>query len=248
MDNRESCCIYPDWPAPSLVKSLVTTRACGVSKGAYEGLNLGDHVGDSQVDVTQNRTVLREQLPADPQWLKQVHGNTVAYVDHLKEQVEADAAIAKRPNNVCAVLTADCMPVLFCASDASVVGAAHAGWRGLSAGVLEQTVAEMEYKPERMLAWLGPAIGPQAYEVGDEIRRVFVNDMPAAAAAFKGIGAGKWLADIYALARLRLERIGITQIYGGNFCTYNEPERFYSFRRDGLTGRMASLIWIEGSY
>ena len=236
--------IYPDWPTPPKVKSLVTTRASGVSQGQYSGLNLADHVGDDWVDVAQNRTLLREELPNEPHWLMQTHGNTVAYVDHLQEQVEADAAVAKRANNVCTVLTADCLPVLFCATDASVVGAAHAGWRGLSAGVLEQTIEVMEHLPEQIMAWLGPAIGPAAFEVGDEVRHLFVADMPQAAAAFKGIGSGKWLADIYLLARLRLQRAGISKIYGGDLCTYNDPERFYSYRRDGVTGRMASLIWI----
>lgn len=237
-------CIYPDWPAPTKIKSFVTTRLEGVSQGVYSGFNLGDHVGDSAVDVAQNRTRLREELPGDPLWLKQVHGATVAYADHLKELVEADAAVAHRANTVCAVLTADCLPVLFCAADGSAVGAAHAGWRGLSRGILEQTVEMMEYLPQQMMAWLGPAIGPSAFEVGDEVRAIFVADLPQSAAAFKGIGAGKWLADIYTLARLRLQRVGVTQIYGGDLCTYKDAERFYSYRRDGVTGRMASLVWI----
>lgn len=236
--------IYPDWPAPARIRSLVTTRANGVSKGAYSGLNLGDHVGDSAIDVAQNRTRLREELPGDPHWLKQVHGATVAYADHLAELVEADAAVARRVNSVCAVLTADCLPVLFCADDASVVGAAHAGWRGLAAGVLEQTVETMDYAPGRILAWLGPAIGPTAFEVGAEVRAAFVADQPQNATAFKNKGDGKWLGDIYALARLRLQRIGVLQIYGGEWCTYHDAERFYSYRREGVTGRMASLIWI----
>ncbi len=237
--------IYPDWPVPSRIKSLVTTRADGVSRGIYAGLNLGDHVGDSVVDVAQNRTVLREDLPADPHWLKQVHGATVAYADHLKELVEADAVIARRANTVLAILTADCLPVLFCTVDATVIAAAHAGWRGLAAGVLEQTVEMMERPSRQIMAWLGPAIGPRAYEVGDEVRRVFVAASPQSAAAFKGAGAGKWLMDIYALARLRLQRVGVTRIYGGDLCTYTDAERFYSYRRDGVTGRMASLIWME---
>lgn len=236
--------IYPDWPVPARVKTLVTTRGEGYSHGVYQGFNLGDHVGDSWVDVAQNRTQLREIVPSEPRWLKQVHGNTIAYADQLKEVVEADASVAWRVNTVCAVLTADCLPVLFCAADASVVGAAHAGWRGLAAGVLEQTVAVMASPPARILAWLGPAIGPTAFEVGDEVRQIFVADMPQAASAFRGVSAGKWLADIYQLARLRLERIGVTRIYGGDLCTYRDAERFYSYRRDGVTGRMASLIWL----
>ena len=239
--------ITPDWPAPRNVKSLITTRAGGVSQGVYQGLNLGDHVGDSWVDVAQNRTLVREELPSEPLWLKQVHGTTVAYADQLKEIVEADAAMARRANTVCTVLTADCLPVLFCAMDGSVVGAAHAGWRGLAAGVLEQTVDVMAHPPGQMMAWFGPAIGPAAFEVGDEVRQVFVADLPEAASAFKGVSAGKWLADIYLLARLRLQRIGLTEIYGGDYCTYGDAQQFYSYRRDGVTGRMASLIWIAES-
>ncbi len=236
--------IYPDWPAPSQVQALSTLRAGGVSVGVYQGLNLGGHVGDSLVDVAQNRALLREDLPSEPHWLQQVHGTAVAYADNVHELVEADAAIATKPNAVCAVMTADCLPVLFCAQDGSVVGAAHAGWRGLLAGVLEETVAAMAHPSAEIMAWLGPAIGPQAFEVGGEVRAAFVADMPAAASAFRGAGSNKWLADIYALARLRLRQMGVTQIYGGNFCTYSDAERFYSYRRDGVTGRMASLIWI----
>lgn len=239
--------ITPDWPAPATVKTLVTTRSEGVSQGVYRGLNLGDHVGDSWVDVAQNRTLVREALPSEPHWLKQVHGTAVAYADQLKELVEADAAVAMRTNTVCAVLTADCLPVLFCATDGSVVGAAHAGWRGLAAGVLEQTVEVMAHPPTQIMAWLGPAIGPAAFEVGDEVRQVFVADMPQAVSAFQAGKPGKWLADIYQLARLRLERIGVEQIYGGDLCTYSDAARFYSYRRDGVTGRMGSLIWIAES-
>lgn len=239
--------ISPEWPAPKKVKTLVTTRLEGVSQGVYQGLNLGDHVGDSWVDVAQNRTLVREVLPSEPHWLRQVHGNTVAYADQLKELVEADAAVAREENTVCAILTADCLPVLFCAINGSVVGAAHAGWRGLAAGVLEQTVEVMAYPPVQIMAWLGPAIGATAFEVGDEVRDVFVADLPQADKAFKAANAGKWMADIYLLARLRLQRMGVTAIYGGDMCTYRDPKRFYSYRRDGVTGRMGSLIWIGES-
>lgn len=237
--------IIPDWPVPASVRAIATTRGGGVSTGAYAGLNLGDHVGDNPVDVAQNRTLLRDHLPADPKWLKQVHGATVAYADNLREVVEADAAIAHAVHTVCAVLTADCLPVLFCDTAGSVVGAAHAGWRGLAAGVLEETVRAMAVPSAQVLAWMGPAIGAQAFEVGEEVRHVFVADMPAAADAFRAAGPGKWLADIYRLARLRLARIGVTQVYGGGLCTYDEAARFYSYRRDGVTGRMASLIWLD---
>ncbi|MDA8225684.1 MAG: peptidoglycan editing factor PgeF [Betaproteobacteria bacterium] len=237
--------IYPDWPAPARVKSLVTTRGNGVSRGVYAGLNLGDHVGDDPIDVAQNRTLLREMLPSDPVWLRQVHGATVAYADHLRETVEADAAVAHRNQTVCAVLTADCLPVLFCATDGSVVAAAHAGWRGLLAGVLEQTLDVMGLPAEQVMAWMGPAIGPEDYQVGNEVRQAFVSDFAQSAAGFKGCGSGKWLADMYTLARQRLQRAGVTRIYGGGFSTYAEPVRFYSHRRDGVTGRMASLVWID---
>ena len=239
--------ITPDWPAPPIVRTLVTTRFEGVSQNAYRGLNLGDHVGDSWVDVAQNRTLVRELLPSEPLWLKQVHGTTVAYADNLNEVIEADAAVARRVNAVCTVLTADCLPVLFCATDGSVVGAAHAGWRGLAAGVLEQTVEAMGHPPEQIMVWFGPAIGPSAFEVGDEVRQIFVADLPQAAGAFKGKGSGKWLANIYHLARLRLGQVGVTQIYGGDLCTYKDASRFYSYRRDGVTGRMGSMIWIAGA-
>lgn len=239
--------ISPDWPAPKKVKALVTTRLEGVSQGVYQGLNLGDHVGDSWVDVAQNRTLVRDVVPSEPHWLRQVHGNTVAYADQLKELVEADAAVARDVNSVCAILTADCLPVLFCAINGSVVAAAHAGWRGLAAGVLEQTVEMMAHPPVQIMAWFGPAIGATAFEVGDDVRDRFVADMPQAEHAFKATKAGKWLADIYLLARLRLQRMGVTAIYGGDFCTYHDAKRFYSYRRDGVTGRMGSLIWIAES-
>jgi hypothetical protein len=236
--------IYPDWPAPAQVQALSTLRAEGVSTGVYRGLNLGTHVGDSPIDVAQNRYLLREDLPSEPKWLAQAHGTTVAYADNLHELVTADAAIANKGNTVCTVMTADCLPVLFCAQDGSVVGAAHAGWRGLLAGVLEETVAAMACPAADIMAWMGPAIGATAFEVGGEVRAAFVADMPSAASAFRGVGSNKWMADIYALARLRLKQIGVTQVYGGDFCTYSDAERFYSYRRDGVTGRMASLIWI----
>lgn len=237
--------IYPDWPAPVRVKSLVTTRREGVSQGCYAGLNLGDHVADNSIDVAQNRTLLREMLPSDPHWLKQVHGNAVVYADNLRgELVTADAAVARRTNVVSAVLTADCLPVLFCATDGSVVGVAHAGWRGLIAGVLEHTLSMLEHPPEQVMVWLGPAIGPDDYEVGSDFRQRFVTDYAPSAAAFKGKGVDKWSADLYMLAKQRLQHAGVTKIYGGGLSTYADKERFYSYRRDGVTGRMATLIWL----
>ncbi|BBP03923.1 laccase domain protein [Sulfuriferula plumbiphila] len=237
--------IVPDWPASAQVRALVTTRAGGVSTAPYAGLNLGDHVGDDPARVAQNRTILRASLPAEPVWLKQVHGIAVFDADSGIASTEADASVTRQAGPVCAVLTADCLPVLFCDRDGSVVAAAHAGWRGLVGGVLEATAAAMQVPADSVMAWLGPAIGAQAFEVGDEVREAFVAVQPEASAAFVAQRRGKWLADIYALARLRLQRIGVTRIYGGGACTYSEPVRFYSYRRDGATGRMASLIWLQ---
>ena len=237
--------ITPVWPAPANVRALCTTRYGGVSAGAYASLNLGDHVDDDPLAVAHNRALLREHLPADPLWLKQVHTTTVAAADCACGTPEADAAIARQPHKICAVLTADCLPVLLCDHAGIVVGAAHAGWRGLAAGVIESTIAAMDADPATLLAWLGPAIGPSAFEVGDEVREIFLAYDGAAASAFTPHAPGKWLADIYRLARLRLAHSGITQIYGGDFCTFHDRERFFSYRRDGTTGRMASLIWLN---
>lgn len=237
--------IVPEWDAPANVRALITTRAGGVSQGRYASLNLGDHVGDAPAQVTQNRRTLRRSLPAEPKWLKQVHGTAVAEVDVVGGAVEADASVARTPGVVCAVLTADCLPVLLCDRAGTVVAAAHAGWRGLLAGVLEQTVAAMGVPPESLLAYLGPAIGPQAFEVGDEVRVAFLSADAPAAEGFAPGAAGKWLADIYRLARMRLKKAGVRQIYGGGFCTFTEAGRFFSYRRDGVTGRMAALIWLS---
>ena len=242
---REEDLIIPDWPAPPGVRSLTTTRAGGVSAGPYAGLNLGDHVADDPAAVAENRARLRRFLPAEPAWLKQVHRAEVADADQAGGVPEADAAVARRPGAVCAVLTADCLPVLLCDRAGSVVAAAHAGWRGLAGGVLEAAVAAMGVAPEAVLAWLGPAIGPAAFEVGGEVREAFLSHDPAAEAAFVAGPEGKWLADIFLLARLRLAKIGVTAVYGGGVCTHADGARFYSYRRDGATGRMASLIWRE---
>lgn len=239
--------IIPDWPAPARVSALVTTRAGGVSMAPYVGLNLGDHVGDDPARVARNRAILRASLPAEPVWLRQVHGIAVLDADSGVAASEADASVARQTGSVCAVLTADCLPVLFCDRDGSVVAAAHAGWRGLLGGMLEATVAAMQLPPDRIMAWLGPAIGAQAFEVGAEVRDAFVNAQAQAGAAFAARMGNKWLADIYALARLRLQRIGVDQVYGGGACTYSEAERFYSYRREGATGRMASLVWLENA-
>ena len=236
--------IVPDWPAPARVKSLMTTRAGGVSRAPWASLNLGDHVGDDPAHVAANRARLRQSLPAEPGWLKQVHSARVVKLGR-ESNPEADASFARQAGQVCAVLTADCLPVLFCDRAGSVVAAAHAGWRGLADGVLEATVAAMRVAPGDILAWMGAAIGPQAFEVGDEVRDVFVAQHAEAVAAFVPHAPGKWLADIYQLARIRLTHAGVHAVYGGGRCTFSEADRFYSYRRDGVTGRMASLIWIN---
>jgi hypothetical protein len=241
--------IVPDWPAPPKVRALITTRAGGASGGVYASLNLGLRSGDDAGDVARNRARLRQWLPAEPLWLRQVHGTTVAEADRAEGSPEADAALARRPGTVCAALTADCLPLLLCEEAGTAVAAVHAGWRGLCAGVIERVLEAMDKPANSLLAYLGPAIGPAAYEVGAEVREAFIaadtEEGPGSAAAFTPGRPGKFHADLYALARLRLARRGVARVYGGGYCTYTERERFYSYRRDGATGRMASLIWIE---
>ena len=237
--------LIPDWPAPANVRALQTTRLGGCSPYPWNGLNLGDHVGDEPDRVAANRAELRQVLPAEPLWLEQVHGIRVVDAADAAQRPAADAALARQGGVVCAVMTADCLPVLFCDRAGSVVAAAHAGWRGLQAGILEATIAAMAVAPTEILAWLGPAIGPQVFEVGDEVRAAFVAADPAAARAFRAHAAGKWLADIYWLARQRLQAAGIRAISGGDFCTVSDAQRFFSYRRDGVTGRMATLVWLE---
>lgn len=239
--------IVPDWPAPANVRALQTTRTSGVSPAPWAGFNLGDHVGDDPARVAANRAELRRHLPAEPAWLTQVHGIAAVDAENCPKSMRADASFARRPNVVCAIMTADCLPVLFCDRAGTVVAAAHAGWRGLVAGVLEATVAAMKVPAGEILAWLGPAIGPQAFEVGDEVRAAFIAHDPSAAGAFVPHGAGKWLADIYTLAKQRLANAGVSAVYGGGRCTVSEAETFFSYRRDGVTGRMASLVWLEGN-
>ena len=303
--------LVPGWPAPPWVRAASTTRRGGVSLGTYAGLNLGDHVGDDPVRVHANRQLLRAALglPADPFWLRQVHGCEVACVvagaavsspagetagvasaekargasgvetgeapgeatggvplgapGGVERGVsggatrgapgeapsgadyEADAVVAFGPGAVCAVLTADCLPLLLTDRAGTRVAAVHAGWRGLAAGIIEAAVARLAAPPSDLLAWLGPAIGATAFEVGGEVRARFIAADAQAAVAFKPLGGDKWLADLYHLARLRLAALGVGGVWGGEHCTYQDPERFYSYRRDGVTGRMASLIWLE---
>ena len=235
--------IVPDWPVPPNVRSLISTRSGGVSQGAYASLNVADHVGDDPLAVASNRQRLRATLPAEPVWLEQVHG--VAAVDAANGgNTKADASYARQPGVVCAVLTADCLPVLFCDEGGQVVAAAHAGWRGLLAGVLEQTIAAMALPGSELLAFLGPAIGPRAFEVGDEVRAAYLAADPRAASAFQAAAVGKWYADLYALARQRLALQGVRRVFGGDWCTLSDARQFFSYRRDGRTGRMASMIWL----
>lgn len=237
--------IAPEWPAPARVRSLITTRAGGASRGAFAGFNLGARVGDDEAAVARNRRELRRHLPAEPLWLRQVHGARVADADALEAETHADAAVTRSGGRVLAVLTADCLPVLLCDDAGTVVGIAHAGWRGLAAGVIEAAVAAMRVAPERLIAYLGPAIGANAYEVGPEVREALLASGADAAQAFRAKGQDKFLADLGLLARQRLERLGVSRVHGGVHCTYADRERFFSFRRDGATGRMASLIWFE---
>jgi YfiH family protein len=241
-------CIIPDWPTPANVKALQTTRRGGFSGAPYDSLNLGNHVGDEPLAVERNRILLNTLLPSEPVWLEQSHGIVVANADRADCVPQADACIARHRAAVCVVMTADCLPILLCDQQGSVVGAAHAGWKGLAAGVIEATVQAMNIAPQNLMAWLGPAISQQAFEVGHEVHAVFIAAHPQAASAFipapKDEGK-KWFADIYALARLRLNALGITQIYGGDRCTYRERELFFSYRRDGMTGRMGTFIWLE---
>lgn len=245
--------ITPNWPAPDNIQAYSSTRLSGASQGVYAGLNLAQHVGDKPQRVAQNRHQLAValELPNEPFWLNQVHQasalNTSIQQHGAKNSVapNADASFSLQANHVCAVMTADCLPVLICNSRGNKVAAVHAGWRGLAGGAIENTVAALNERPGQLLAWLGPAIGPQAFEVGEDVRRVFVDKFTQAEVAFIQNRPGHYLADIYQLARLVLSNVGVKAIYGGEYCTFNDAHHFYSFRRDGTTGRQASLIWFS---
>ena len=242
--------ITPDWPAPARVRAVCTTRHGGISTGPYTSMNPADHVGDNAAAVASNRARLQDalQLPAEPRWLQQVHGtHAINAADPVPagEVPVADASWCSEAGCVCVVLTADCLPVLLTDRAGKHVAAVHAGWRGLAAGVIEQTLACLQQPGEAMLAWLGPAIGPTVYQVGDEVRETFMQHDAHSAAAFRVAPQGGWLADMYRLARQRLAAHGVTSVYGGQACSYSDAGRFYSYRRDGVTGRMASLIWID---
>ncbi|MGA0025060.1 MAG: peptidoglycan editing factor PgeF [Burkholderiales bacterium] len=238
--------IVPDWPAPANVHALVTTRDGGVSSGPYASLNLGTRTDDDPAAVAANRARLQAHLPQPPKWLAQVHGSTVVDADGLADIPSADASIARQPDTVCAILIADCLPILFTDRSGSCVAAAHAGWRGLAGGVIANTVARMPADPGELLAYIGPGIGPAAFEVGDDVLHAFCDEAPENRSAFAALRPGKWLCDLPALARVALRRAGLTRIYGGNDCTVSDPQRFFSYRRDKLTGRMAALIWRSG--
>jgi YfiH family protein len=240
--------VLPEWPAPPEVRALSTRRGGGVSAAPFDSLNLGAHVGDSPEAVAENRRRLRTaaRLPAEPGWLSQQHGTNVLDLDGARDApAGADASCTRRPGRVCAILTADCMPVLLASDSGAGVAAAHAGWRGLAAGVIEATVRALALPPQSLLVWLGPGIGPAHFEIGPEVREELLRADPQAEAAFERNVRGRYTADLAALARRRLERLGIARIYGGDACTYTAPENYFSYRRDGRTGRQATLIWLE---
>jgi len=239
--------LVPDWDAPARVRAFVTTRAGGVSGGEFASMNLGGSGGDDPAHVARNRLIVQQQLPAMPRWMKQVHGTDVADLDVLGEsQVPvADAAVASKPGRVAVVLTADCMPLFLADEAGGRVAVTHAGWRGMAAGVIERTVEAMGSKPSGVVAWMGPAIGPGAFEVGPEVREAFVAADPDAHDAFRTHRPGKFMADLYALARRRLASAGVTRVHGGGLCTYTDPQRFFSYRRAQKSGRMGAFIWIE---
>jgi len=246
--------IVPDWPAPANVRALMTTRAGGVSvgpfgAGAAGGMNIGLASGDDAQAVLANRRRLSALLPDEPRWLRQVHGAAVVSLDEDDAPAPADAAVTTSARRVCVVSVADCLPVLLVDTEGRAVAAAHAGWRGLAGGVLQNTVAALRQQLDdpkaELLAWLGPAIGPQRFEVGDEVLEAMSAQLPQAHRAFVAASAGKWLCDLFALARQSLAQVAVDRVYGGGLCTFSDAERFYSYRRDRVTGRHAALIWRE---
>jgi len=239
--------VKPSWPAPKHIRAFTTTRLInGISTPPYDAFNLSHTVGDQLDHVKANREQLQHQwhLPHQPNWLMQVHGNRAVPSQSNDMHREADAMYSHKPNQVCAVLTADCLPILLCNQDGTEVAAIHAGWRGLLAGIIDQTINSLKSKPNTLMAWFGPAIGPTHFEVDEAIRLAFITKDPQNSSNFKQISADKWLADIYGLANNNLANHEVCQVYGGELCTVADKERFYSYRRDKNTGRMASLIWI----
>jgi YfiH family protein len=236
--------IIPEWPTPARVRAFVTTRTGGVSTGEYASMNLGVHGGDAPENVARNRAIVRAYLPADPLWLAQVHGAHVADAAIALESPRADAAVTTQPDRVCVVLTADCMPVFLCDAHGRAVAVAHAGWRGLAGGVLENAVHALGVPPAEVHAWMGPAIGPDAFEVGPEVREAFLAADPGADVAFRAHRPDKYMADLYVLTRRRLMRAGVSSVHGGGFCTFHDRERFFSYRREKASGRMGAFIWL----
>lgn len=251
-DSFANTLITPNWPAPAKVKALQTTRLGGVSLPPYDSLNLGDHVQDNPNHVAHNRQLLNAFVPSEPVWLNQVHGVRVidaalsSYAEHGSCVESADASFSTKKNVVCVTMTADCLPVLLCDQAGTVVAAVHAGWRSLCDGVIEAAIQSMAVDTSTLMAWLGPAIGPDAFEVGEDVRAQFIAKDAQAESAFKlKPNTDKWLGDLYTIAKQRLTNLGVTAVYGEVNCTYSQPDRFFSFRRDGVTGRMASMIWLE---
>ena len=242
-----SAFLHAKWPAPPGVHAVTTLRhGLGVSSAPFDHFNLGSRCGDDADAVIENRRQLQAalHLPSPPRWLRQVHGVDVA-VEPGFDEPEADAAITATPGTVLAILTADCLPVVLASKTGDDIGAAHAGWRGLCAGVLEATVGAMHTPAQQLIAWLGPAAGPQAYEIGEDVFAAFVQRDPAAAAAFVATRPGHWMVDLYALARQRLQAVGVTAVFGGDHCTISDPAQFFSHRRDQRGGRIATLVWQQ---
>jgi polyphenol oxidase len=239
--------LVPEWDAPAQVRAFVTTRTGGVSGGEFASMNLGNRSGDDAANVARNRAIVRDHLPATPRWMAQVHGTAVADLDTLAEPdvPSADAAVASLPGRVGVVLTADCMPLFLCDAAGRRVAVAHAGWRGMAAGVIENTVRAMGLPARSLRAWMGPTIGPAAFEVGSEVREAFIAADSGAGAAFMPHKPGKYMADLYSLARRRLAAMGVERVHGGGFCTYAEADRFFSYRRAQASGRMGAFIWLE---
>ena len=239
--------LQADWPAPDFIKAGTTLRQGGVSKGAYASFNLATHVGDELAAVEENRAILTQSLnaPNSLQWLEQIHSTKAVLLPNEETIPKADASYTLKENVVCAVMTADCLPLLITDKHGSCVAAIHAGWRGLCDGIIEATIKKLPTEPEKLLVWLGPAIGAGVYETGEEVYDAFIHDDNKAKQAFTSVSEGHWLFDIYQLAKYRLHKMGIKQIYGGDHCTLSEEEEFFSYRRDNVTGRMASMIWIE---
>lgn len=237
----------PDWPAPANIRAASTFRTGGVSRQPYDELNLATHVADDPQAVGENRRILHDalRLPSEPCWLEQIHGDTVVEASHRSHPPRADGCVARSSGLVCAILTADCLPVLFCSRSGDRIGVAHAGWRGLAAGILDNTVGALGLPASEIIAWLGPAIGSSSYEVGDEVRIAFLGRDARNSAAFHANTRGRWQCDLYQLARNNLEQLGLTEIHGGGYDTASDEDRFFSYRRDGQCGRMASLLWME---